>query len=244
MDDEELVKVIGELRELERHFTKLPATDESMLSSADRAKYKRLVLEAKGIIGACIGAGNEFAMPLIAIASPPNFGMLNRPSPEDLHEAVALAVGGLNQLRRKGVRSNPQLVGSPKPPYVSPHRILQLRNTKPGLWDLKRLVRMLEELNMSNEREAHITTAMLVRAIADHVPPIFGHKTFTEFANNYAGGRSFSDHMKHLDNSMRKVADGLLHQQIRKSESLPAAQQVNFCAALDDLLGEVIRVLP
>lgn len=240
MQDEELEKVIGELRELEVHFTKLPETGEPVLSVADRAKYKRLVLEAKGIVGAL----SDFSLPLVAIASPPTFGMLHRPSPEDLIEAIALAEGGLNELRRKGTRLSTRLGGNPKPAYVSQQRILQLRNTKPGLWDLKRLVRMLEELNMSNEREAHITTAMLVRAIADHVPPIFGHKTFTEFANNYAGGRSFSDQMKHLDNSMRKVADGLLHQQIRKSESLPAAQQVDFRAALDVLLGEVIRVLP
>lgn len=83
---------------------------------------------------------------------------------------------------------------------------------------------MIEELNLAHEHDAYFTTAMLVRAITDHVPPIFGVGSFAEVANNHSGGRSFGDQMKHLDNSLRKVADGLLHQQIRKAESLPQEQ--------------------
>ena len=103
---------------------------------------------------------------------------------------------------------------------------------------------MLEELNIAHEHDAYFTTALLVRAVTDHVPPILGAKSFAEVANNYLGGKSFGEQMKHLYNSLRKVADGLLHQQVRKTESLPEAPQVDFRAALDVLLGEVVRVLP
>lgn len=244
MEDDELQRIIEELRDLEGRFSKHADMGEPVLPAADRAKYKRLVLEAKSIIGSGLGAANEFALPLSAIADPPTFGCLQRPSVEDLHEAAALAEGGLNQLRRRRARVSGRSEGAVREPYVAPQRILQLRNIKGSRWDLARLVRMLEELNLASEQDAHVTTAMLVRAIADHVPPIFGQKSFSEVANNYAAGRSFSDQMKHLDTSMRKVADGLLHQQVRPKEALPTAQQVDFRSALDSLLAEVVRTLP
>ena len=62
-------------------------------------------------------------------------------------------------------------------------------------------------------------------------------------ANNYSGGgKSFKETMHHLENAARKVADAHLHTPIRKSETLPVAQQVNFAAQLDMLLSEIVRV--
>lgn len=243
MDFQELYPLISDLEELGARFSTPFDEDEVGLVTADKATYKRLVLEAKGIIDAGLGVANDFSLRLSQSASPPTFGMLNRPSPSDLQEAIALIEGGCNQMQRK--RSGPwQSPGAvQKPPYASPQRIFQLRNTKSGTWDIQRLTRMLEELNLAHEHGAHFTTAMLVRAITDHVPPIFGAKSFAEVANNHSGGKSFGEQMKHLDTSLRKVADGLLHQQIRKVESLPHAQQVNFSAALDVLLEEVVRQL-
>jgi hypothetical protein len=84
---------------------------------------------------------------------------------------------------------------------------------------------------------------MLVRAIIDHVPPIFGVKSFSEVASNYGGSRSFRESMQHLAVSARKIADGHLHVQIRASEVLPTWTQVDFSRDLDVLLGEVVRIL-
>ena len=83
---------------------------------------------------------------------------------------------------------------------------------------------------------------MLVRAITDHVPPIFEFKSFLELANNYGGAASFKKSMKHLDQSLRNIADACLHTQIRQTESIPTAIQVNFSADLDVLISEVIRI--
>ncbi len=55
--------------------------------------------------------------------------------------------------------------------------------------------------------------------------------------------RSFSEQMRQLDTSLRKVADMHLHQPVRKSEVLPSAPQVDFRGALDVLLSEVVRLL-
>jgi hypothetical protein len=85
--------------------------------------------------------------------------------------------------------------------------------------------------------------AALTRALLDHVPPIFGKRTFAEVANNYGGPKSFQNAMKHLDNSARNIGDTHLHVQIRARESLPTLTQVNFSNDLDVLLGEVVRLL-
>lgn len=88
-----------------------------------------------------------------------------------------------------------------------------------------------------------LAMGILVRAVLDHVPPIFGCKRFSEVANNYSGAKSFKEAMGHLETTSRKVADSFLHIQIRKSEALPTRTQVDFRNALDMLLQEIVRVL-
>lgn len=128
--------------------------------------------------------------------------------------------------------------------YVDPSRLEELRTLKSPKYDLSKLVRLCEELNTTSNDECYYSIAMLIRAILDHVPPLFGYKSFAELANNYkAGGQSFKRCMQHLENSSRRIADSHLHTQIRKNESLPNRTQVNFSSDLDMLLGEVVRVL-
>lgn len=126
---------------------------------------------------------------------------------------------------------------------IADSRLAELRGLTPPDFDFRKLVRLCEELNSSYQQECYFATAMLARGVLDHVPPVFGCSSFKEVANNYGGGgRSFKETMHHLENSARKVADAHLHMAIRKSESLPTAQQVNFASQLDVLLSEIIRI--
>jgi hypothetical protein len=126
---------------------------------------------------------------------------------------------------------------------ISDTRLAELRAVSSGQFDFKKLVRLCEEINAAYSQGCYIATAMLTRGILDHVPPIFGKASFREVANNYGGGgKSFTETMHHLENAARKVADAHLHMPIRKSETLPAAQQVNFSAELDMLLSEIVRI--
>ena len=52
----------------------------------------------------------------------------------------------------------------------------------------------------------------------------------------------FRSKNQHLDKSLRNIADGQLHIQIRQQESLPGSAQVNFGADFDVLLAEIIRI--
>lgn len=127
--------------------------------------------------------------------------------------------------------------------FVSETRIAQLRALAPSAFDLRKLIRLCEEINVAYNGGALLATAMLTRAILDHVPPIFAVSSFSQVANNYAGARSFKETMDRLDKAARKIADGYLHGQIREQETLPEPQQVNFAAEIDALLAEIVRIL-
>jgi hypothetical protein len=127
---------------------------------------------------------------------------------------------------------------------IAESRLAELRTLSDPRFDFKKLIRLCEEINISFRAGCYLATAMLTRALLDHVAPIFGTKSFAEVANNYAGGsKSFKGTMQHLDTGARNIADGHLHGQIRKQETLPEAQQVDFRSGLDALLAEIVRII-
>jgi hypothetical protein len=241
MHDEDLARIIEQLRSMEERFEPPTTAAGPHLNSRDRATTKGLLNEAKAILDEGLGFGNGFSMAILSVINAPGLGFFNPPSLEQLQEAIGAAEGGLNQLRRKLSRPSVQ-PGIGKPAYVSPSRIAELQSIPSAQWDTKRLVRMLQELNEAHARDLHMATSMLVRAISDHVPPIFGAPTFPAVANNISG-KSISGSLKHLDTSLRNIADGHLHAQIRQREVLPSPAQVDFRQDLDVLLQEVVRVL-
>ncbi|RYH74523.1 hypothetical protein EVU94_05765 [Flavobacteriaceae bacterium 144Ye] len=126
--------------------------------------------------------------------------------------------------------------------FVDPDRINQLQKIGKDKFDLSKLIRKCEELNIAYSTKSYFSVGMLTRAITDHIPPIFNKKSFSEVAGGY-GTKSFKDSMIHLDKSSRKIADSFLHTHIRRKETLPTRTQVNFSSDLDVLLGEIIRIL-
>ena len=65
-----------------------------------------------------------------------------------------------------------------KAEYVNLGRILELKNVASPDFDLTILIKLCEELNDTYKNEHYYSTAMLVRAIIDHIPPIFGKGNF------------------------------------------------------------------
>ncbi len=130
-----------------------------------------------------------------------------------------------------------------KDDYVDKTRIEELRNIVNQNYDFTRLIKLCEEINIAHQNDCFMSIAMIMRAIIDHIPPIFSVASFAEVANNYSGSKSFKNSMKLLQRSLRSVADSHLHIQIRNKETLPTFTQVNFKAELDSLLSEIIRLL-
>jgi hypothetical protein len=127
--------------------------------------------------------------------------------------------------------------------FVNPGRIAELNARLGGPQDVRKLVRLCEELNICYTHECYFAVAMLTRSVLDHVPPFFGHRTFSEVVNNHSWGPSRRDAMDHLQNSARKIADVHLHTTASRDEILPNQAQVNFGPSLDVLLGELVRLL-
>lgn len=202
-----------------------------------------LSLEAKQVLDSELGFFNDFSSSIQSELRKTEFTFMDRPGPGTARRLHELVLGGTNQIRRKAAQPQKRTIADPSSEYVSPSRIAELRALPKGPWDLKRLARLAEELNLASRAQCHMATAMLVRAIADHVPPIFGYGNFDQVANNLPTGKSVKSSLQKLQGSLRNIADAHLHLQIRAQESLPAAQQVDFRQDLDVLLAEVVRVL-
>lgn len=126
--------------------------------------------------------------------------------------------------------------------YVESSIILSLSELEPENCDLTKLIKMCKELNGNYSLGNYLSCGMLIRAILDHIPPIFGKKIFNEVVNNY-GTKSFKDIVLPLENTSRKISDSYLHNPIRKKEILPNKTQVSFQPNMDVLLSEIIQIL-
>jgi hypothetical protein len=141
-----------------------------------------------------------------------------------------------------GARQAPKHVVST---FIDASRLDDLRGLEKASFDCTRLIAMCEELNSSVQHENAHAVAMLTRAIVDHVPPVFGFKSFEEVAANYGGTkeRSFKKAMERLDKHTKEVANRLLHGQISNSEVAPTMAEVSYPGELNHLLSEVYRRL-
>lgn len=180
---------------------------------------------------------------------PQNFGgeikkLLNSQTITKTRLGYRLRISGLKKVQSKinVVNIKKKIIKNDSWSYINPGRLKELKSARSSKYDLTRLIKLCEELNAAFQNDSYLSIPMLVRAILDHIPPIFVLKTFTEVANNY-GTKSFRDSMLHLDNSSRKIADAFLHTQIRAKEVLPNSTQVDFSNDLDVLLGEIYRIL-
>ena len=125
--------------------------------------------------------------------------------------------------------------------YVSQVRLDSLRSLRSPQFDLQRLVRLCEEINSSWRHNNLIAVAVLTRVLIDHVPPIFAHDNFAQVVGS--ASRSAKSVFESLEQRSRKISDALIHQTIRKKETLPTRQMVNFSQNLDVLLAEAIRTI-
>ncbi|MBX5164824.1 MULTISPECIES: hypothetical protein [Rhizobium] len=125
--------------------------------------------------------------------------------------------------------------------FVDIARMAELRAISNSQFDLTRLVRMCEEINSAWGAGNTISVAMLARAMVDHVPPIFGQTSFSQVTSQ--ASRSIRGSFEQIQTALRHIADGALHTQIRRRETIPTTTQVDFRQSFDVLLGELVRIL-
>jgi hypothetical protein len=123
--------------------------------------------------------------------------------------------------------------------FVEPSVIEDLRNCMGKKYDLTKVVRLCEELNSSFSSGNYLASTLLIRALLNHVPPVFGHTSFQQVVSQ--SGKSVKELLKPLEEISRDVADLHTHALIRHKESLPTKNQVEpFKANLEVLLHEIL----
>lgn len=126
--------------------------------------------------------------------------------------------------------------------FLNADLLLALKALPAPKLDVSKLVKMCEELNDSNARGNYIAAALLIRAVMNHVPPIFGAKSFKEVISQ--SSRSVKAVLARLDDEARPIADLHNHMHIRKAEHVPSKNQIEPCKApFEILIAEVIARL-
>ena len=232
--EQELSSIESQLTEIQLKLADDGVMGELDLGGERASSIKRLRLEAQAILDKSLGVANNFSMSL-------RFSTNSGGNLTLVHESLGIIQGAINHIRRGG--SEAVVLGNQsKVQYVDQKRISELNSLVCANYDLRRLIRLCEELNISYTNGAYMSVAMLLRALIDHVPPLFGLRTFDEVANNYRGSTSFKRSMRNFQGSLRNIADLHLHEPVRGKEVLPTIQQVDFRSDLDVLLGEIVRL--
>lgn len=123
--------------------------------------------------------------------------------------------------------------------FLNTELLIQLKAVQGARLDLTKLVKMCEELNDAYARGNFISSALLLRAVMNHVPPVFGATTFSEVVAH--AGRSVKAILARLNEEARPIADLHTHFLMRANEHLPTKNQLEpYKAGFEVLIQEVL----
>lgn len=123
--------------------------------------------------------------------------------------------------------------------FVSAALVARLESISCGSFHTVKLAGYCRELNSSYYHGNVVACLLLIRAIMNHIPPVFGHSTFEQVAANVP--RSQKETFTHLQSGVRKLADMYTHTPIRRREAYPTRTQVDpYKAQVEVLLQEVL----
>ena len=163
-------------------------TEGLFLPTEHSATFKALAIEAKSILDEELGRLNDYSTNLIHAVNLGAGGFIGGPSYASVVEASKIVHAAIRAIKRK--RTRPPASPTSAKPYVDPVRIVAIQAISNGQWDFVRLVELCREIYVAADNRCHMSTAMLLRTILNHVPPVFGFNTFAEVASNYGGPKS------------------------------------------------------
>jgi len=123
--------------------------------------------------------------------------------------------------------------------FVAPQLLAALRAAERKTFDYAKLIRFCEELNDAYRRGHYLTSALLIRAVMNHVPPIFGQTTFAAVVAHAT--RSIKPMLERLEKEARPIADLHTHYLIRAKEPLPTRIQIEpYKGCFELLMNEIV----
>ena len=239
-----LQRLAEEVRALDHEATNAM---DFIVGGRHRGQLENMTTEARILLDRAFGPLNTFSTALLSVPKKPTDleDLLERAirlastadeKSTSITELLATAAVARLPTERSQTRATPNPTQ-----YVSKVSISALKRLQDAgqRWDLRRLICLCEELNVAYTNNCALSVGMLLRAIKDHCPPIFNKGNFHQVANNVAMSQSHMALFGRLDQSLTRIADVFLHQQIRVKDSLPTMTQVGFQAELDALLAEI-----
>lgn len=119
--------------------------------------------------------------------------------------------------------------------YISPRLFEQLRTAPKGRWDTTKLIALAEELDACVHAGHVYASHAVLRALLDHVPPLFSQASFSAVASNHSWGRTDKRYVGRL-NTFRDQGDDALHRTISRSPDLLMLDNLPPAAAVNALL--------
>lgn len=126
--------------------------------------------------------------------------------------------------------------------FLNADLFLALKALPAAKFDASKLVKICDELNDTYARGNYIAAVLLIRAVMNHVPPIFKAASFKEMVSQ--SNRSVKAIFAQLEDEARPIADLHTHMHIRTIEHVPTKNQIEpYKAAFEILISEVIAKL-
>lgn len=249
MFEEDLPSTYSELRGtchwIQNNF---PSGDASRLSNFQPNEFRRRIEQAISMLEYEFGPGNNTSARLASVrdyrVSPGSSSLqVQWQQALELISDAMLEIQRRKQLEQSPVRSESEsAVKSKSGDYVNVGRINELSAMQGQALDTRRLVRLLEEVNVAAANQCWLSVIALLRTILNHIPPAFGRSTFAQVRSQY-NGKSFGKTLGTLEDSLCNLANEHLHQTMLPCDPLPAPQQADFRQPLDQLLVHIVREL-
>jgi hypothetical protein len=178
------------------------------------------------------------------IDDPIIFSMLKNidDSPEVITDAYNLRadlLGVIDYLREIADNSDYQMKVNHNAEFLNTEVLYELKLIKSNTFDTIKLVKFCEELNDSYARGNYLSCSLVIRAVMNHIPPIFNEITFSQVVSK--SGRSIKKVIELLEDQARPIADLHTHQLVRKKEQLPSKHQIEpYKSSFEILIQEII----
>ena len=163
-------------------------------------------------------------------------------SPEvitDAYDLRAELIAIIDYLREATQNPNYAVDAANNAAFLDADVLIKLKAVRSSRLDTTKLVKMCEELNDAYGRGNYISSTLLLRAIINHVPPVFEASKFSEVVAS--SGRSVKAILGRLNDEVRPIGDPHTHFLMRRTEQLPTKNQIEpYKASFEVLIQEVI----
>jgi hypothetical protein len=183
-------------------------------------------------------AGSIAKIPQVSIPSHVRLDIDNLVEAYDLHADLMVVV---DDLRNHAVGAQ-EIANDNLGRFINQAAIDELKDIRVPEHDARKLIRFCEEINSSYAQGNLLAVMLLLRALMNHVPPIFGRRTFKEVVAQ--SRRSVKEILKPLEDIARDIADHHSHATVRHNEPLPSLSQVDpFKPSVEFLVHELATQL-